>query len=164
MKLLIKILPFILLNIGYGQRPGTAELINKFDVDTIYVYLPMYNKQENMEISILCQNCELRLKRKIISYVVQDSLVGRHRLGFYKGKYMDFDERVADMKLIDTLWIKNNQDKILYPEIFEKYQFIEILSFIATTKAVYIIEEENFFGDKVYARETKLSTDYSYEE
>lgn len=76
---------------------------------------------------------------------------------------MNFSMKVPDMKLIDKEWINNNPDKIIYPEIFEKYQMLELYNFLSG-KLKYLIEEENFFGEKVYAREVKLYPTYSMEE
>lgn len=161
----ILILILLICKFSFSQRPGTDDLLNKFPHDTIYWYLPVYENQENRvkyPVRLSKKNNYFDGIRNF--YRVSDSMVGSHLLGFVKSKYMNFDMKVPDMKLIDTTWINKNQDKILYPEVFENYQFIEILSFLGSKKALYIIEEENFFGDKVYAREAKIFTDYSYEE
>ncbi len=113
-----------------------------------------------MGIHNFCEKCPNYLREKIFYFAVLDSLHGGEQIGFVKSRYMNLAKKVPNVKLIDTTWINNNQERILYPDVFLKYQFMELYRLISR-KTRYIIEEENFFGDKVYAREVRLYTTYS---
>lgn len=164
MKIIINFIFLLLISSTCAQRKGYDELVSRFPSDTIYVYLPLFENQENRhKNTIRVSNKNNYFDRVVNSFYVKDTTLHGGLTGFLKSKYMNFSMKVPDMKLIDKEWINNNPDKIIYPEIFEKYQMLELYNFLSG-KLKYLIEEENFFGEKVYAREVKLYPTYSMEE
>lgn len=147
-----------------AQRAGLKELLQKYPHDTVYVYLPLHIDQKNRnQYSVRRSKKDNFFDETRIFYHVKDSIYNSRQIGFVKSKYMDFDMKVPDVKLIDTTWINQNQDKIIFPEIFKNYEMVDVHDFFKR-KYKYLIEEENFFGDKVYAREVRLFTTYTMPE
>ncbi|MGM0635331.1 MAG: hypothetical protein ACQESK_04655 [Bacteroidota bacterium] len=163
MKIIKFIIVILCISSVYPQTKRQIELFEKHKTDTIFVYLPMFHEQPRMGTHEFYKKSPNYLREKIFYFAVPDSIHGGKQIGFVKSRYMNLAKKVPNLKLIDTTWINNNQDKIVYPDVFLKYQFMELYElFLGKTR--YIIEEENFFGEKVYAREVRLYTTYSWEE
>ncbi|MGM0635332.1 MAG: hypothetical protein ACQESK_04660 [Bacteroidota bacterium] len=160
MKLFKYLMFFLIVWSSNAQRAGLKELLQKYPHDTVYVYLPLYENQENRhQYSVRLSKNNNYFDQTRIFYHVKDTVYNSRQIGFVKSKYMNFDMKIPDVKLIDTTWINENQDKIIYPEIFQNYQMVDVHAFFIG-KFKYLIEEENFFGDKIYAREVRLYSTY----
>lgn len=164
MKLFKYLMFFLIVWSSNAQRAGLKELLQKHPHDTVYVYLPLYENQENRkQYSVRLSKNNNFFDETRIYYHVKDTVYSSRQIGFIKSKYMNFDMKIPDVKLIDTTWINENQDKIIYPEIFQNYQMVDVHGFFFK-KYLYLIEEENFFGDKAYAREVRLYSTYKMSE
>ncbi|MBB4118575.1 hypothetical protein GGR32_000855 [Mesonia hippocampi] len=156
---LVIVLQFLLLPV-FSQNTYQELKEKYFDKDTLYVYYDGGKNQETRLIGLknrkYAGDYDYWKKVYLDEYLHQS----RYYIVFVKNRYLNPSLKVPDVKLIDTTWINNNQDKIIYPNLFERFKVWELYQLL-TPRVVYLIEEENFFGAKVYAREVFVSSNYS---
>ncbi|MBB4118576.1 hypothetical protein GGR32_000856 [Mesonia hippocampi] len=143
----------------FGQNNYQELKEMYFDKDTLYVY---YNGGELQKSEIVSVGSKLLgpYYYEKVFFFKKNVFYDEDFIRFIKSKYLDFSLKIPDLKLIDTTWINKNQDKIVYPELFERFNVWELYQLL-TPRVVYLIEEENFFGAKVYAREVRIYSNYS---
>lgn len=155
------ILFFISLSVIHAQE-NLKELKQEYKNDTLYIY---YDGGKLQSTNTINNGNDAWVKHEywVTFHFKQNVFHKEDYIRFIKRKYLNFDLKIPDLKLIDQDWIAKNQDKILYPCLFQKFNVIEIYN-VLVYKVIYLIEEENFFGNKVYAREVNMFSNYSLEE
>ncbi|WP_394908049.1 hypothetical protein [uncultured Mesonia sp.] len=155
---------FTLFSIKLTAQNSYKELKEMYhEKDTLYVYYDEGNNQQTRLIGLKNRSYAGDYDYWKTMYFKNNVFYEKDFITFIKSRYLNASLKIPDLKLIDTTWIKNNQDKILYPELFERFDVIELYN-ILVYKTIYLIEEENFFGAKVYAREVKVYSNYSLPE
>lgn len=144
-----------------GQQ-NLKDLKETYSSDTLYVYYNGGKYQKTEKINIGSKIVGPNYYRKVFLFK-KNVFFKKDFIAFLKQRYLNFDLKIPDLKLIDKDWITKNQDKILYPDLFQKFNVIEIYN-VLVYKVIYLIEEENFFGNQVYAREVNMFSNYSLEE
>ncbi|MBB4118574.1 hypothetical protein GGR32_000854 [Mesonia hippocampi] len=156
---LVIVLQFLVLPL-FSQNTYQELKEKYFDKDTLYVYYDGGKNQETRLIGLKNRKYAGDYDYWKTIYFKENVIYDKDFITFIKSRYLNASLKVPDVKLIDTTWINNNQDKIIYPKLFEKFNVIEMYN-ILVYKTIYLIEEENFFGAKVYAREVRIYSNYS---
>ena len=150
----------LLLLVFCSSMTAQTELTlrERFTNDTLYL---LYNGRELQEKQIIpLRGDDFGTKQYWFYFYFRENIMSeKDFIALIKSNYMDFDLTVPDMKLIDVDWMEKNKDKILDISHFKKYNVVDIYDLLVY-RVVYLIEEENFFGNEVYAREVHVFSNY----
>ncbi len=156
----------IWLFLGFCQiltaQDELSSLREQFKGDTLYVLYKGGELQEKKVIPL--RGDDFGTKQYWFYFYFKENVIhDTDFIALIKSNYMDFDLTIPDMKLIDLDWMKENKEKILDVSHFRKHNVVEIFN-LFVNKYIYLIEEENFFGNKVYARRVKKFSNYRWPE